>query len=520
MTSIDAPDLRHRRGTDPMRALRILLRHCVTRWRRGLSWSIGTAMGRLARLLLLLGLLYFLGMGSHNLGALIRDVNPGGDVRRIINGGMLYLVPVLTTARFVLQSPSWGQMTAYLDLPISRAGLLRGQILLYLSSVHTGAAVALVVPVWVVEVWAVLPWSEASAWLATALLLAAILPSLGAQLLNVLLGRYPKWFVVVLAGGVGLAGIDAVLSLDLLRGLSRGMFEMPFVGLLGALAVTAGLCGGLLRALRARLEIDRRTTSRKTGASTSNVGFYRWIEQTLPSGRLVALEMRQIVRSRRLRGLALLGLATTVGLYGLATVSLWETGRIAIGRLTFLATFGIGGFAYGLGLVWTFGVWAGHAEGLLARPHSLTTLVRGKLLVLWGGLLPGTVALVGMGPWIPPRQAVFLLAMALFWWGSVVPSLVYLGPSIRTPVDPSVSGFAIGMNLRGPAVRGLPLLLALFAGPVVAATTGAWGLVSIVVGGLGATGLVVLTWTLRPFARQLDRHKHEMLAGFRENEPI
>ncbi len=503
-----------------MRAIRFLLRHRVTRWLRDPTWSVGTVVGRGIRLLLLLGLLYLLGMGSRNLGALIRDVNPSGDVRRILNSGMLYLVPTLTAARFVLQSPSSGRMTAYLDLPISRAGLLRGQALLYLLSVHTGAAVVLVVPVWAVEVWAVLPVVEASAWLATALLLAAILPGLGAQLLNVLLGRYPKWFVVVLAGGIGLAGIDALLSPDLIRELSQGVFGMPIVGLLGALAVTAGLYGGLLRALRARLEIDRRTTPRKTSSSTSNAGFYRWIEQTLPSGRLVALEVRQIVRSRRLRGLALLGLAVMVCFYGLAAVSLWETGRIAVGRLAFLSVFGIGGPAYGLGLVWTFGVWAGHAEGLLARPHSLTDLVRGKLLVLWSGLLPGTVALVGVGPWLPPRQAVFLLAMTLFWWGSVVPSFVYLGLCVRTPVDPSASGFAVGMNMRAQVVRGLLLLLALFAGPVVAATTGAWGLVSIVVGGLGTTGLIVLACTLRPFARQLDRHKHEMLEGFRENEPV
>jgi hypothetical protein len=146
--------------------------------------------------------------------------------------------------------------------------------------------------------------------------------------------------------------------------------------------------------------------------------------------------------------------------------------------------------------------------------------VKGKLLVLWGGLVPGTLMLVGMGPWLPPRQAAFLLAMTLFWWGSIVPSFVYLGPSVRTPFDPLGSGIAIGMSMHGQVVRGLPLLLILFAVPVGAAATGAWWSVSIVVGGLGATGLIVLAWTLRPFARQLSRHKHEMLDGFRENEPV
>jgi hypothetical protein len=330
-----------------MRAFSILLWHQIARRLRDSTWSVGTAMGQGIRLLLLLGMLYLLGMGSYNLGTLIRDVNPSGDVRRILNSGMLYLVPTLTAARFVLQSSSSVRMTAYLDLPIGRAGLLRGQVLLYLLSVHTGAAIVLVGPVWVVEVWAVLPVVEAGAWLATALLVAAILPSLGAQLLNVLLGRYPKWFVVVLAGGVGLAGVDVLLALDLLRGLSQGMFGMPIVGLLGALAVTAGLYGGLLRALRARLEIDRGTMPRKTRFSAPDAGLYRWIEQTLPAGRLVALEVRQIARSRRLRGLALLGLAISVCFYGLAAVSLWETGRIAVSRLAFLSVVGLGALPTG-----------------------------------------------------------------------------------------------------------------------------------------------------------------------------
>jgi len=502
-----------------MHALRILLRHRVTGWLRDSSRSVGHVIWRLVLALLLLGLLYLLGEGSRNLGGLIREVNPNGDVLWIINSGMLYLVPVLAAARFVLQSPPSVQMAAYLALPISRTGLLRGEVLLYLLSVHTAAAIVLVLPVWAAEVWPLLPVVEASAWLATALLLVVMLPSLGAQLLNVLLGRYPKWFVLVLAGGIGFAGIDALLAVDLTRGLSRGMFGMPIAGLFGALAVTAGLYWGVLRALRARLEVDRRTTLQETSSSTSGAGLYHWIERTLPAGRLMALELRQIVRTRRRRGLALLGLAIMVGFYGLAALSLWETGRIGVVRLAVLSVFGIGGPTYGLGIVWIFGAWAGHAEGLLARPQSLTDLMKGKLLVLWGGLLPGTLALVGMGPWLPARQAAFLLAMALFWWGSVVPGFVYLGPIVRTPIDPSASAFAIGMNMHA-RIRGLLLLLALCAIPVVAAATGAWWEMSVVVGTLGGMGLSMLAWTLQLFTRQLDHHRHEMLEGFRENEPI
>jgi hypothetical protein len=38
---------------------------------------------------------------------------------------------------------------------------------------------------------------------------------------------------------------------------------------------------------------------------------------------------------------------------------------------------------------------------------------------------------------------------------------------------------------------------------------------------VASTGaLFGVLWTVRPFARQLNRHRREMLEGFRENEPI
>jgi hypothetical protein len=497
-----------------MRVIRFLLRHRVMRWWREPTWGVGTVLRRLVRLGLLLSLFYLLGLGSLNLGALIREVRPDGDVHRIINSGMLALVPVLTAGRFFLQSPSSMQMTPYLDLPVDRTSLLRGRILMFLLSGHTGAAVVLVVPVWTAEVWTVLPGMDAGAWLGAALLVAAVLPSLGAQLLNVLLGRFPKWFVVVLAGGIALAGADALLALDLFRGLSRGMFGMPIVGLSGTLAVTGGMYWGVLRAMEARLETDRRTTLQEPRPSARDGNLYRWVEQALPVGRLVALELRQIARTRRLRGLALLGLVVAVGWYGatLAEVFIEIEPSLAFVGLTGL------GPTFGVGFI-VFGISAGRTEGMLARPHSPRSIVWAKLILLWLGMIPGTLLLPVFLPWLSPAQSSLLLGFALWWSGIVVPALVYVAPRLRKPVDTGASAFAISVHtLHG--IGAYPLVFVPMIAVPIAATSGRWWGTGAVLGGIGLVGLLTLPWTITLLVRQFASHRHGMMAGFRENEPV
>jgi hypothetical protein len=85
-----------------MDALRILLRHRVTSWLRHPGWSPGAVIGQIVLLGLLLLLLFPVGLGSYMVGAGIREVNPDASVLRALNGGMLYLVPALTLARFFL----------------------------------------------------------------------------------------------------------------------------------------------------------------------------------------------------------------------------------------------------------------------------------------------------------------------------------------------------------------------------------------------------------------------------------
>jgi len=237
------------------------------------------------------------------------------------------------------------------------------------------------------------------------------------------------------------------------------------------LVVAGGVVGGahaaLLRVMQARLEVDQRTAQRVAGPSRRGAGFYQWVERTLPAGRLVALELRQVARTRRLRGLSLHGLAVIIFGYGAV---LGEVFREVAPSLFFVGLFGLGA-TFGLGFI-VFGISAGHADGLFARPHALRRIVKAKLVLLWLGALPGILLLPVFLPWLSPAQSVLLLGFALWWSGIVVPALVYVAPRLRKPVDTSASAFTISVRtFHGIAVY--PLLFA----PCRSGRRRHWGLV-------------------------------------------
>jgi hypothetical protein len=503
-----------------MHALRVLLRHRIMSWRRHPEWGTGTVAGQIVLLALLLVFLFPLGLGSYFIGDVLRELYPEANALRLINGGMLYLVPALTASRFVLQSPPSERVAPYVSLPISTTGLLHGQMLLSLLSLHTLFAGVLVGPVWAAEILTAWTPLGAAAWLTTALLLTVVLPSHAANLLHLLLGRRPRWFIGGLALVGGLFAVDALLGPDLVRGVSRFVFGRPGLGLIAALGVVGGTHAALLRGMRSRLEVDQRTVSRIGGPSRRAASVYRWIERTLPAGRLVALELRQVVRTRRLRGATVAALLMMLFFYGWAGVELAMRGKIQVGTLFNIAAFGLGGPIFTIGFT-IYGISAGHIDGLFARPHRLSDIATSKLLLLWTSLLPATLLLPALLPWIPFRYAALLVGCALYWWGVIVPSTVYFGPRFRTPVDMSTSHFS--MTPSGGSLRGLvllPPLSGLLAAPIVATTTGAWEAVSGSLCAVGLIGLGLVAWHRTPLDRQLNTHQHEMLKGFRENEPM
>ncbi|WP_103020319.1 DUF5687 family protein [Salinibacter altiplanensis] len=499
-----------------MRALRILLRHRVTRWLRDPSWGTGTVAGQIVLLGLLLLLLAPLGLGSYVLGDVLRELYPEADALRLINGGMLYLVPVFTASRFFLQALPSERGAAYTTLPVSQTGLLNGQIALSLLSVHTVFAVVLVGPVWAAEVATAWPSLGAAAWLAIALLATVVLPSYGANLLHLLLGRWPWGFVGALAGVALVVVVDAMLGPDLFRGLSRGVFGRPSVGVVAAVGGVGGMHAALLWVMRPRLEVDRRARQRIGGSSRRGAAFYRWVERTLPMGRLVALELRQIVRTRRLRGMMLYTSLALGAIHGWGLIIVVSGGSIEPFYIVLACTTGIGGAALGLGPV-VFGASSSYADVLFAHPHRLVAAVRAKLIVLWAGTVPGTVLLLGVCAGLPASRSAFFIASVFWWWGIVVPGFVWMGMYARKPVDLSASHF----SFRTSSLHEIGgLLLALAPMFTFVDATGYWWSTSVLLGAPGLVGLLACYWMPQLLTRRFRARRHEMLAGFRENEPI
>ncbi len=498
-----------------MCALRILLRHRVTSCP---SWGTGTVAGQIVLLALLVLLLFPLGLFGYVLGDVLRELYPDASALRLINGAMLYLVPALTASRFFLQSPPSERVAPYVSLPISRTRLLHGQAALSLLSLHTLFAVVLVGPVWAGEVVAAVSPVKAAAWLASALLLAVVLPSYGANLLHLLLGRRPRWLLAGLAGSAGLFAVDALAGPDLFRTASRFVFGAPAIGLVVTTGATGATYAALFRTMQVRLEVDRRTSRRIGGPSRWGRAAYRWVAQNLPAGPLVALELRQILRTRRLRGM------TLYTLFLLACLYLWGIASILFAKppsdsLFFIiaCTAGIPGPSLGLGPI-IFGASSSHADGLFTEPHRLQDLVVSKLVSLWICAVPGTVLLLIISSAFPVHKAGFLAACVVWWWGITIPGFVWIGLYIRKPVDLSASHFSFRNDFHA-----LPALLLAFL-PMTAFTiadgSGIWWRMSAGMGGLGLVGLLVHVWTQTPLASGLDRNRYEMLKSFRENEPI
>jgi hypothetical protein len=501
-----------------MHPIYLLFQHRLTRWLRDSSWGAGTVAGQAVMLTLLLFLLLPIASGSYALGSLLRELYPGADPLRLINGGMLYLLPVLTVGRFLLQAPPPERLDTYLALPINQQDLMRGQVLLPFMSIHTVLALVVVVPLWTAEVWPALAPSEALAWLGSVSLLTVVLPCLGGQGMQLLIGQRPKWFSETVTGLIGLFAADALLGPDLIRSASRLMFGTPLVGLLVFLGASGGAYAGLLHLMQNRLEIDRFVGLRKKEPPRWSRAFYRWIEQVVPAGRLVAVELRQAARTRRLRGVLTHTLIATILIHGWGIVSVTLSPE-GVGSSYYLITLaaGIGGPTLGVGTL-VFSISHGYVGALFTQPHCSTKIVWCKITLLWLSTIPGTLLLTGVCIWLPASTAVFLLSAVLWWWGLVVPVSVWMGIYFRKPVDLSASHLSIKTDFYT-----LPTLLLAFlpmVGFVLAESTGSWWEVSGGMSVVGFAGLCLFAWKTTLVGEHLEHHRHEMFEGFRTNELI
>ncbi len=490
----------------------------MLRWRRAPSNPLSSVLLKIGLLASLLFGFPLLGIASYLAPELIRMQYPNADALALIHGSMLHLVLGLTVVRFLFRFVRAEQLEPYLTLPVSRNGLLRAQVLLSLVSPYTLLALVLVVPFWTAEMGVASTTLGALAWLASALLLTVVVPALGMQGLNLLMRYRPKIGGVGLLLGVGALWLDTAAGSNLVATVSQLIFGIPVAGLGCTAVLVSGILFMHLRAMRVRLHTDRLPPRQNEARSGWSQVVYQWLKKRGPAGRLVALDLRQTVRTRGVRGL-LLVVCLVVSVSGVLIAI--DTGALATGVFAFT---NVGVLAFGIG-IGAFRVFSGYADGLLARPHSLRAVVKNRLAVLGLWLLPGTIGMLCMLPWISPGLASFLLALALpFSYGIVVPALVYLGAKTRIPFNTNAPYLASWGDPSGHKAELsfkvlFPGMLASAIGVGIARVLESWWIVSGAFAGLGLLGLLSLPWVVHATTSQFVRHRHTMLEGFRTNEP-
>jgi hypothetical protein len=455
-------------------------------------------------------------IGSYTLGPTLRRLYPGSDVLRPINRKMLFLLPIFTMGRLLLQSSPPKRVTTYLTLPIKEKGLLRGKLMLSFISLHTALALVMVMPLWVVVVWPVLTTAQAFGWLGAALLVAIVGPSFGTELLQTLGGKRPRWFAGALIAGTGIIAADVAMGPDLFQTVSGLLFSSPLVGLGATLTVAGGTYKGLLHLMQTRLEIDRRA-ERDKHFNWDQV-IYQSIEHWLPAGRLIALELRQAFRTRRLQSVILYTTFLVAGIHAWGfTTNIFPKGPVSTLHLVLVSTTGIGGCTIGMGHL-ILGISADYADGLLSQPIKLKNIVRGKLTILWLSTAPGTVLLLATCGWMALRESLFFIASVFWWWGIIVPALIWINMGIRNPVDLSASHFSLHSNFYSMAT--IFISLSPLIACVIVKGSNQWWIVTACMALFGLAGIFILLHTVAPFTGELAENRIEMLEGFRKNPPI
>ncbi|PQJ34963.1 hypothetical protein BSZ35_10450 [Salinibacter sp. 10B] len=358
---------------------------------------------------------------------LLQQRYPDADPTALVNGSMLYLVLGLVLVRLLFRFLRTERLDSYLPLPISTNRLLRAQFLLSLVSPHTLLALVIVGPLWSAEMGGATSTVGALAWLASALLLNVVGPALSTQGLSVLLDCRPWTGSVSLLLGVLAIGLDAATGLGLVHAASQFIFGTPVPGLACTLVGVGGATVALLRAMRIRLDTDQQT-HRASTRSGGRGAFYRCIEDTLPAGQLVALELRQMIRTRLLRRF-LPGLLPILligyGNYFIAAVPGGSLSPLGEARSAFWIVGVVAGIMIYGG--YSYGVLSDYADGLFARPHALAMIVKSRMIMLGLWALFGLLLTIPLWPWVPRAQVVSALAFVVFLIGTFIPGLVFFG---------------------------------------------------------------------------------------------
>lgn len=475
-----------------------------------------------ARVLVGLAVLYgvsTLGLLGVVAGDAIREVQPYADPARWMGQWLLPLGGLYAAVRAFVARPATLRARPYLTLPIRKRTLVGYVLGVALNSAWNWGPLAFWVPFWVVSVAGAHPMSGSLAYG------AGLVAGLGVITHMVpwarqIAGERPLRTLVGLLGVAAAAGVGVWTGALPVLEASAWLFGGLLDARLGpGLVVAIGYIGSLAlhrRQLRRLLDLDAGGAPR-AGSGLIDLGVVDWIEQQGTTGRLVALELRFIVRNTQPRRLALWMLVFPIMVGGLAWLfGTSETG-LKVDTLYFnylaLGIFPTGFFTIQHGQLMFS--WQGRQlEGLLARNLPIADLLRAKLLLLAGSALALlALPLPALLVW-PSSFGAMQAAFVCYNIGVGAPLMVLAAHFNTHPVAANESGMMQTASFSGFRMLGVLVFIVGAAVPFLWSSTLVAYLASV-----AALGLVSLAgWPLwlRLLRHTWHRRRHPMLEAFRE----
>lgn len=490
-----------------------LLHHRYLRWRRNRLFNGLLSSAIVVTILTVAIMTLFVYLPSSavawNLGPVLSEAGIDTAPRPFVQKHILWAMISLMLPRILMHKGSSSRTLPYRTLPARRSAVLHTDLGMQLVSLHTLTPLSFFVPFWLKYVR-----PEASVLEATAWLWAAVMLVLAWTYASILMaGRIVRGSVAFWLGAAGIAGIgvcDVWLGLGLVTQVSASLFAHP---LAGAVATTILAVGAYTATYRFRW-----STSARIDEGDEHI-VPEWLDAGIDriarrgaTGAATALELRLILRHSRTRGI-LIVVCAVASIVGSALIF----GDGVETNVVIMVQYVTAGFIFYY-MPFLFANQHGHLDGLVARPASAETLVRGKVyamqivnVALFALLSPGLLTLpyydvAVIASWLP--YALWVLA----------PYAVYLSPATRGPLDISSSVFSLQSNLSSHLFPMIVPMLGLLIGAVVQILVGGWWIILAAV----AAGLVAAAFQgsiMRAAAARLQRQRHRLLYNLRTREP-
>jgi hypothetical protein len=485
-------------------SLYTLLRHRWMRAVRSVSLTRNVLRSVLTTFAGLYFALMFIGLGWA-FPFIVREVGTGPPLA-LLNTYLLPAVIGLTAARFFAQGNPGGGLTPYLHLPVSRARLVRYEMVASLGSWFNAVPLCFLVPMALQANW---PGGAAGALLWSVGVLGALAithyVALGSR---ALLARSWSSVALAVAGLSVLIGADISLGLGLITSAS----DMLFGGLAaGRVAPCAVVMAALSTAVAATARAVRRSLWTDDAGASASQSRFTGAGITLGSSltaRLVELDLQLILRNRRPRqmmGSQAIMLALLGGMILTLPSQELQAAHIMLGLFaSSLLAIGYGQFLFS----WD----SAHFDGLLARMAPPDRLLRARLFTLYG---------LGAVSYLPMLPVLAWTDLQVLWIS--VAGLIYnLGVTFgftllaslwnRDAIDLNKQAF---FNYEGFSSSQFMLAFGAILPPLIVflALPFEWalGLVSAV----GVLGLVLTPWWTRALAAGFMRRRYALAAGYR-----